>query len=808
MNTLTLLEQFDWSKTALGAFEQWPAERRSLVKTALGSTFPIWLALGKDLTQIYNDGYNRIYGDKHPKAFGAPAIESWPEIWEFLKPALDRVKLERQPYQFSDHLLPLKKKDRIEECYFSFCYSPVFSADGGVEGVMAIALETTQDSIEKRRQPLINLIVEVSSSEPHPISKKLCELLEHNELDAKSALVLKENSPEDSVEWALRCQGGLAGEIASIYALTSTRKPYDIVAMEKAHRNSDHADFLGFVRFTAADGKSQKVLVLRPSALVTEKSLLDLLTKLEKRLQVVTQQLVSIGSIKDELAQSDLVYRFLFENTLDGVMFTSPDLRGQGAQRIIAANKAACDMLGYDPDEIVGMHRDDFFFPEDDELELAVAERAQQQVFTGELIFRHKSGRPIKLEITSIISNLQSGQTRAMSILRDWEQEFNVERERAERSRLESIAQMTGGISHDFNNLLTVILSAAEHLDGSITDPDQKDVVGDILTASSRAAKLTSQLLAYSRRQNLQPAAVDINFSIQQIERLVRTVGGKEVQFQFDYSRRNLVAEIDVAQLTSALINLIKNASDAIDGQGLVAISTRLDQSKTMLSGLSLRPGKYVTIAVRDNGVGIPPKVLPRIFDPFFTTKSNLGGSGLGLSMVQGFARQSGGDIVVESAPGAGTTATLYIPAGTSRPKAKVIEPANHVVEAVSGKDVLIVDDDPLIRRQVALILKSIGLTCREAGTGAEAIDLLNARPQLVLTDLAMPGERTGADVVEACRQAVPHIPVIVMSGLASDQRWASALLRAGETLAKPFSREDLVAAIERNLLKTKRWQG
>lgn len=695
MNNFTLLNQFDWSKTTLGAFEQWPAERRALVQTVLGSTFPIWLALGADLVQIYNDGYNRIYGDKHPEAFGANALESWPEIWEFLRPALESVKLKKQPHEFLDHLLPLKKTSHIEECYFSFCYSPIFSADGAVEGVMSIAVETTQEAIEKRRQPLINLVVDASSSDPHPISNKLRELLEDNELDAKAALVLKENSLGNPVEWAMRCQGALSSTIASHVTLTAVRRPYGVIVVDEPHRNADYADFLGFLRFTAIDGKSKKTLVLWPSALVKESTFVDFIVRLQERLRAATQQLISLGSVKEELAQSDLVYRFLFENTLDGVIFSSADLHGEGAQRVIAANKAACDMLGYEAEEIIGMHRDDFFFTEDNRLASALVERSKQNAFKGELLFRHKSGRPVNLEITSILSNLRSGERRSMSILRDWGQEFNVERERAERSRLESIAQMTGAISHDFNNLLTVIGSAAEHLDACIADTAQKDVLSDILTASSRAAKLTSQLLAYARRQNLQPLSVDVNLSIQQIERLVQTVVGKNVHFQFDYSRENPVAEIDVSQLTSALVNLVKNASDAINGEGRITIITGLERHEETLSRLSLRPGGYVTIAVSDNGIGIAPKLLPRIFDPFFTTKSGLGGSGLGLSMVQGFARQSGGDIVVESSPGAGTIATLYFPSGASLPQANAAERVHGTIEAVSGKDVLIVDDGP-----------------------------------------------------------------------------------------------------------------
>lgn len=801
MENVRLLAEFDWSQTELGAIEDWPAERRAVVQTALGSLFPIWLAWGDDLVQIYNDGYNRIYGDKHPGAFGAKAVESWPEIWEFLKPALDRVKAEKQPHLFRDHLLPLQKSQSVEECYFTFCYSPIFAADGSVEGVMSVAVETTQEAIDMRRRPLTTLIIEAAPKDPHPISTKLKETVEDNVLDAKSALVFKENTEVHPVEWALRCEGGCEDRILSAITAVPERPAFGVVTLEERSAGSEHADFLGYVTFTSIDGHSRKTLVLWPSALVTQESLTDLLFKLDKRLRVATEHLITLGNIKDELAHSDLVYRFLFENTLDGVVFSSPDMHGKGTETIIGVNKAACAMLGYEAEEMIGMRRDDWFFADDERVMSAISERAQQKVFKGELVFRHKSGRPVTLEITSILSGLRSGQRRSMSILRDWTQELNVERERAERSRLESIAQMTGGIAHDFNNLLTVIVSAAEHLEACIADLDQKEVVSDILTASSRAANLTSQLLAYARRQNLEPMSVDVNAAIRQIGRLAQTVVGKDVQIHYDYSRRSLTADVDLAQLTSALVNLIKNASDAMEGRGRVVVTTRVEQDAETLAKLALRPGKYVSISVRDTGVGISSKNLPRIFDPFFTTKAGQGGSGLGLSMVQGFARQSGGDIMLQSAPGGGTLARLFLPQRVRSAKQAARSGVTRATGDIAhGFDVLVVDDDPLIRRQVTRLLTRLDVTHAEAGTGAEAIELLKMRPKLVLTDLAMPGAETGIEVASACLQAIPRIPVIVMSGFAADPRWTAASVRADVSLTKPFSRDELLRAIKKAL--------
>lgn len=797
MENVTLLAEFDWSHTELGPIQQWPDERRALIATILRSTFPICLALGDSNILVYNDGYNRILGDKHPSAFGSLASEFWSEIWGFVKPALDRVKTEKAPVQFNDYLLPLLKEKKPEECYFTFCYSPIFSATGNVNGVMSIAMETTLETISERRKSLTNFTIDPASDDLHPISDKLWELLQQNEVDAKAALVFRANAPSNPIEWSLRCCDHVLEKLVSVANQVQQGVRSGIVDLDDRSYDSQFADFIAFITFTAADGKGLKTLVLWPAALVTEASMLDLISKLEKKLNLATKQLVSLGQIKDELAQNDLLYKFLFENATDGVAYTSNDLDGTGPETIIAVNRAICEMIGYDAEEMIGMSRDELFFAEDEQLQTALSERAQNNIFKGELTFRHKSGRAVDVEIISFMTELNTGQRRSISILRDLSERIQKERELAERSRLETIAQMTSGISHDFNNLLTVVLSSAEHLDTVISDVDQKDVIRDILTASNRAANLTSQLLAYSRRQNLRPATVEINSAIKEIERLVQSVGGKGVRVRYDYSRRHLFADVDLAQFTSALINLIKNATDAMSGRGRITVATRLKKVGASSSQIKLRPGKYIEISVRDNGVGIAPKLLQRVFDPYFTTKPHKGGSGLGLSMVQGFSRQSGGDVAISSEVGKGTITTLYIPSNPTAASQTKIETNRDRVKVRGSNDVLIVDDDHLVRKQVARVLKSLNISFIEANTGEEGMELLKLHPKLVITDLVMPGKRTGAEIVEACKRASPTIPVILMSGFAADPRWKFASTEATTTLSKPFSRKALVAAIE-----------
>jgi PAS domain S-box-containing protein len=797
MQNLKLLRERDWAGTELGAMSTWPVELRAVVETIMRSTFPICLALGPRFTQIYNDSYNVIYGNKHPASFGAPAVESWEEIWPFLEPALTQVVTAREPRQFSNYLLPLRRfKPGLQECYFDFCYSPVVASDGRVLGILSIATETTPHAIAARRQPLVNLTVDAAPEMPSPISRKLQELLGENELDGKAAFVSHYRDHEAHLEWSKVLEREEALGLLDYVVRRRGGDRCGVVRFDGQFRRDGYADYVAFADFASVDGKGTKTLVLWPSELVTEESSLDLVLRLEQRLRSLSMQLVTISLLKEELGQTDFFYRFLFENSIEGVIYSSTSEDGTGAETIIAANKPACDLLGYSQQEIVGKRREEFFFDSDEALDSALAERATQSTYKGELTFKHKSGRPVEAEITSILVRLNSGERRSISVLRSVSEKLRVERDRAERSRLESIARMTGGVSHDFNNLLMVILSAAEHLEATLANPEEKEVVGDIITASTRAASLTSQLVAYSRRQNLQPVRVEINEAIRETQRLMRGVVPKAVHLHYSFSRRELFSEVDLAGLTSALANLLRNASDAMEGQGHVAIKISLIKFAKPQSAW-LQAGEYVAISVKDEGVGVPPAMILKIFEPYFTTKQSRGGSGLGLSMVQGFARQSGGEVVIASAAPKGTTATLYLPrlAAGNRPNEDQ-QPGEGPLLVEGDGHILLVDDDLAVRRQIGRIATSIKMPFVEASTAEEAIAMLDTSPRLVIADLIMPGEKSGIHVIEAAKNCQPPIPAILITGFAGDSDWESGKNKADRILTKPFSRKDLIRAI------------
>ncbi len=801
MHNLELLRGTEWTATPLGEFSSWPTEVRVLVETIMRSTFPMCLALGPSYTQVYNDGYNLIYGDKHPASFGAPAVESWPEIWPFLEPALVHVTTTHEPQEFTNYLLPLRRfKGELQECYFDFCYSPVVSADGSVLGILSIATETTLHAIAERRNALLNMTVEGGQEGPSPISAKLQELLAQNELDAKAAFISNNRGHTGQLEWRKALEPTDASSLLDFVVRHREGKSCGVIQLDGYFSRDGHAEHVAFVKFVSVGGRETKTLVLWPSELVTEESSLDLVLRLEPRLRSLSTQLATMSLLKEELGEKDFFYRFLFENSVDGVVYTATSNDGLDLETIIAANKPACDLLGYSQQEMVGMSREALFFARDETLEYAIAQRARESTFKGELTFKDKCGRPVEIEVTSILFSLNSGERRSISVLRNISEKLRVERDMAERTRLETIARMTGGVSHDFNNLLMVILSAAEHLDATLTNPADKEVVDDIITASSRAASLTSQLVAYARRQNLNPSRIDMNAAIREIKRLLAGSVPEGIRLHYSFCPKKQFCDVDVPGLTSALANLVRNASDAMQGRGRIDIKIRplkvLEPESAWLPA-----GEYVGVSVTDNGIGVAAEIVERVFEPYFTTKQNRGGSGLGLSMVQGFARQSGGDVKLSRAEPNGTTLTLILPRAASDLRRKEIDAHNpNETFLGTGGPVLVVDDDPDVRRQIGRILNSLDSQVVEADSAETAIEMLAARPRLVITDLVMPGTRSGIDVIKAASQCEPPIPAILISGYTDNHLRESDRAVATHFLAKPFTRKNFIRTMRKVL--------
>jgi signal transduction histidine kinase/CheY-like chemotaxis protein len=379
------------------------------------------------------------------------------------------------------------------------------------------------------------------------------------------------------------------------------------------------------------------------------------------------------------------------------------------------------------------------------------------------------------LLITSLILQL------ALGIIRRSRAEL-VAKERARRAleerlaqahRLEAVGRLAAGVAHDFNNLLTVIFAHAGQLSRHAA-PEVASAARATLDAAERAANLTRQLLAYGRRQVLQPRIVDINAFLRGSEELFDRFLGDDVRLTLDLAPEPVYARVDRTQLEQVVFNLIVNAHDALPGGGAVTLRTGLGPDT-------------VRISVADTGKGMDPEVQARLFEPFFSTKERGQGTGLGLATVQGIVEQSGGHIEVESAPGRGSCFTIVLPREQRLREEEPAPPA--ALPAVARASVLVVDDDEHVRQAVSAILSAAGHAVRVAATAQAALEVCEgsgAALDLLLTDVVMP-DMSGLELVARLRERRPGLRVLFMSGYADERLAAQGVLAEGTRIAKPF---------------------
>lgn len=361
--------------------------------------------------------------------------------------------------------------------------------------------------------------------------------------------------------------------------------------------------------------------------------------------------------------------------------------------------------------------------------------------------------------------------------------------------KMDAIGQLTGGIAHDFNNMLTGVLGALDLIQRRIAAGRAGEIdryVDAATTAANRAAALTHRLLAFARRQPLSSSPVEINRMVLSMEELVRRTLGESIGLKIELDQRLPVIRTDEHQLENALLNLVINARDAMVEGGRLSIRSQVSRI-TRRHG-ALVPGDYVQLSVTDTGCGIAPELVGRVFDPFFTTKPVGQGTGLGLSMVYGFIKQSGGHVLVESVEGQGTCIRLFLPCCTDVDQGVDLKAAVAVPRAGRGEQVLVVEDEPAVRMLVVDVLKDLGYATLEAGDCGTAIPLLlgEARIDVLITDVGLPG-LDGRQLAEVARQHRPDISVLFMTGYARNAQAREDFLGAGMgMLFKPFHAHEL----------------
>ena len=366
--------------------------------------------------------------------------------------------------------------------------------------------------------------------------------------------------------------------------------------------------------------------------------------------------------------------------------------------------------------------------------------------------------------------------------------------------KLEAVGQLTGGVAHDFNNLLTVVIGALDLIQRRPDDTERRDkMVEAALGAARRGERLTHQLLAFSRRQALKPEAVRIDELMKESEPLLKRAAGEAVTLNLIPDAPGAVAMVDPGQFDAAIMNLVVNARDAVRQGG----SVRLETSTCSLSdgqAQDIPAGDYIQVVVRDDGMGMAPDVLTRVFEPFFTTKEVGKGTGLGLSQVYGFARQSGGGVVIETASGKGAAVSLYLPR-VANPAEIAEAPAEQILAQARPLEVLLVEDDIEVAIMVAAMLEELGHHVTRADGVDRALELLKRQGpiDLMLTDLVMPGGRSGVDLARAASVIRPGLPIILSSGY-TGETLSTAVDAPWPLLRKPYSAELLARTIARSI--------
>ena len=515
---------------------------------------------------------------------------------------------------------------------------------------------------------------------------------------------------------------------------------------------------------------------------------------------------------QEELRQlNETLERRVEERTAerDRMWNTSPDLMvvlsPDGVYQRV--NPAWTDVLGYRPEETQGLYVTELVHPDD----LAATERAlatakAETLPTFENRFRHRDG---SYRWISWVAAPGPGGIFAVGRHVTEAREAEAALRRAEdqlrqAQKMEAVGQLTGGLAHDFNNLLAGISGNLELIrfrlgQGRLADVERYTAAA--LGGAERAAALTHRLLAFSRRQTLAPRPTDVNRLVAGMEELIRRTAGPAVAVDVRTAPDAWTVLVDPPQLENALLNLCINARDAIAEAGSIAVETAnatLDVGAAQAAGLA--PGDYLCLWVADTGQGMPPDVIAKAFDPFFTTKPMGEGTGLGLSMIYGFAQQSGGAVRIRSEVGRGTCVTLYLPRHCGpADEARGGAEGGALAPVATGETVLVVDDEPTVRAVVVEVLAELGYAALEAADGAGGLALLSsdARIDLLVTDVGLPGGMNGRQLADAARVARPDLKVLFITGYAETALSGEGKLGPGMALlTKPFPVETLAARI------------
>ena len=494
----------------------------------------------------------------------------------------------------------------------------------------------------------------------------------------------------------------------------------------------------------------------------------------------------------------------LLDATVDGII----TIRQDGI--IESVNAAAEELFQYPADEIVGRNVKQLMpqpYREEHDGYMRRYRKTGERRIIGigrEVLGQRRDGSVFPMHLA--VGEFEvDGETYFTGIVHDLSARKSAEQALQQAMKMEAIGQLTGGVAHDFNNLLTVIMGNLELLEMQLTDDSQRNLLIEAQEAADLGARLTGRLLAFARRSRLEPRSVDLNAMVLNLTDMLQRTLGEAVSLNSALSTDLWPILADPAQLESAIINLAINSRDAMPSGGKLLLESEnvtFDEHDVDVETVPI-PGDYVRLSITDTGEGMTEDVRKRVFEPFFTTKETGRGTGLGLSMVYGFTKQSGGYAAVYSELDKGTTINLYLPRHTKGEDET--SGADDPAHMPAGKNELIlaVEDNHRVRRLTILRLKELGYRVLEASDGAAALELLESQTDidLVFTDLVMPGGMSGYELAAQVRQRWPDIPVLLTSGYAEEAINGEKLMAENlRLLRKPYRQSDLARSVRQVL--------
>ena len=798
-----LTRAYDWSASPLGPPDVWPQSLRTAVRILLNTNHPMFIWWGPELIQFYNDAYRQTMGpERHPSALGQRGRECWAEIWDMIGPQIEQVMSGGGATWHENQLVPVTRHGRLAQVYWTYGYSPI-DEDDGIGGVLVVCRDVTKDvvaaaALREREAELARvqqlgriggLEVDLRTGFRNRRSPEYLLILglPPNAANETHEDWVQRIHPEDREATERKFRDAVAGDVREYSVQYRIVRPSD-----------GEVRWISVKSTIERDDNGTAIRLVGAHSDVTEQVVADLaLRQSEEQFRKLADQLVELNATLAQRVEEKTRERDRIWNVSQDLMLV---FDRDGVWRTV--NPAWTRTLGWSEAELLNRTSEWLEHPDDGGTTRAQVRKLGERETTVrfESRFRHKDGSYRWLSWTGV-----SDKGHNYAVARD----VTAEKAAAERLRaaeeallqsqkMEAVGQLTGGIAHDFNNLLTGIVGSLDLLQTRLNQGRTDNAaryINAAMTSANRAAALTHRLLAFARRQPLIPKSVDANALVVSLEDLLRRTIGETIDLAIVASDDLWGTLCDPNQLESALLNLAINARDAMPDGGRLVFATsnaRLDSVTADTPGFS--PGEYICISVTDTGVGMSAEVAARAFDPFFTTKPIGQGTGLGLSMIYGFARQSNGHVTIDSRIGQGTSVRLYLPrhhGDIDTGRASAVRAAEH---AATGETVLVVEDEPVVRGVILEMLGEQGYRTLQAVDGPSGLKILRSRERvdLLVTDVGLPG-MNGRQLADQARETRPGLKILFITGYAESVAIADGFLQPGmEMITKPFDLDNL----------------